>query len=193
MISDLDLCRGCSAPQVGLDEHFLEAICVEHARSVTRLFIERCTAMGDRDMKGIVPFLAGSLDALDSFDLVWDTAFGNAHRALLMRGQRDVAAIAAALAFALHLRGVPGAWSLKLPEPVTLRFGCWLLPRADEITVEATGRRVLIAVKASGKQRRAFFRRTRAGWIGAGSIRMPAARSAIVTGEPEKPSIARSS
>ncbi len=176
MISDLDLCRGCSAPQVGLDEHFLEAICVEHARCITRLFVERCTAMGDRDIRGIVPFLAGSLHALDSFDLVWDTAFGTAHRALLMRSQSDVGAIAAALAFALHIRGVPGAWFLKLPVPVTLRFGCWLLPLADEITVEATERNVLIAVKASGKQRSAFFRRTRAEWTGEGSIRMPAAR-----------------
>ncbi|PBA29001.1 hypothetical protein CKJ65_25160 [Mycobacterium intracellulare] len=66
--------------------------------------------------------------------LGWDYSFGDAYRSI-MNGGHDAALVAASVAAHLGTCGIPGSWSIRLGQPVRLRWSGVLLPPATSVEV----------------------------------------------------------
>jgi hypothetical protein len=113
-----------------------ETIVSEHSKQVLQSFIEKYGEAVLRDSDGLIPFLLASTDLIHH-EMSWDIAFGAAH-SMLVRGQLASASIiACSLALQLNWHGLPSEWEVQLNYPSRMRFGNWLLPCSDKISVRA--------------------------------------------------------
>jgi HEXXH motif-containing protein len=137
------LLRALSYPHEDRADDVAEAIAVREGRAILERFLDR---YGHRlRLRG--HGLAESLESASStltLRSAWDPWAGAAARSL--RGE-DPAPERTAMLAALHLAaaGEPGGpWSCMLYEPARLRFGRWLLPPVERVTllVDGAGPRV---------------------------------------------------
>ena len=133
--------RGFACPQGELDKDLLEACVVEHGRQTVDAFIARYDDRLERYASGLAPVLLGWLQGDDTYETVWNPAFGAMRAALLSPDAQDVERSAGALGLRLHECGYPGQWELQLDTPVRFRFDRWLLPRSNALRVSATPRK----------------------------------------------------
>jgi HEXXH motif-containing protein len=168
---DLD-CSCFACPQAGPTEPLLDLVVVGHAAQTVRAFVDRYASELKRDGCGLISLLTSLACLEQTFDTVWDPAFGGIFAAL-MNGKDDPAHRAAALALRLHQCGYPGDWEVPLRYPTYLRFDRWLLPSATAVQVSATTEMITIRTWNAGASSEAVFRRGDSGWHGTGGIPLP--------------------
>ena len=105
---DLVYC-GFACPQVGLDPSFLEMLVVEHARQTLETFTERHRSHLESYGAGLIPLFTSWLQFDETFQTVWDPAFGGVFAGLLNEAD-PMEQRAAALALRLHECGHAGEW-----------------------------------------------------------------------------------
>lgn len=145
MTDDLAL-AGFAGPTEGLDRELLDLLVADHARQVVQAFLERRGSRLDVAAPGVSDGLARWIEMDDSFETAWHVSFGDLHAALLSDDEPDDAAVATAAALRLSERGLRASWEARFRQPTHLRFGAWVLPKADELHVAAAGDRVDIDI-----------------------------------------------
>ncbi len=164
MIDENQIYRGFSCPQVGLDEEFFELVVIEHARQTVQKFIERYHGRIDFQGGGLGSVLSNWLRCDDTFETVWNSAFGEAFAAVFRNGTNDIERRAAMLALRLHECSHLGEWEVQLSKPVRFRFGPWLLPAADAMQVSAVPQSVAVNMRTANVWRKTTFRYSENGW-----------------------------
>ncbi|GHO82599.1 aKG-HExxH-type peptide beta-hydroxylase [Dictyobacter formicarum] len=170
------LYRVFSCPQENFSNDFLEIITVTYAQELCRHFLARFGEDLQRRSNGLLAFLETWLEhEKATFDTVWNLAFGEVKQVLLPGSQNDHVRTAAALALQLQYSNnqLTNEWSIQLTAPTRLKWGRWLLPTADWLTVSSEGRQVTIRLRYQGKERQVAFRQGDEGWKGENIEQMP--------------------
>jgi hypothetical protein len=173
MIAESEIYRGFSCPQAGLDDEFLELVVTEHAHQTVQKFIECFKGRMELQGEGLGSVLSNWLQCEDTFETVWNAAFGEVFAAVFRNGADDIERRAAVAALRLHERGHLGEWELQLSKPVRFRFDRWLLPPADAMQVSATARSVTLNVRTENAWRKSTFRQSENGWETTNAEAMP--------------------
>lgn len=155
--------RGCACPHVGHDKPFLDLLVADHAQQVVDAFIKRYGNDLESSSSGLVPALTSWLSRDETFETVWNPAFGHAH-AVLLSAAGDLECCAGTLGLRLHECGQAGEWELHLRNPVRFRFDRWLLPPARTIEVSATSQAVSIRTQSPNGWEKNTFQRNGNGW-----------------------------
>jgi hypothetical protein len=190
---DLAYC-GLSCPHVGQDKPLLELLVADHAREVVRAFIKRYAGDLERCGTGVEPMLTSWLSRNETFETVWNSAFGHVH-ALLLSQAGDLERCACTLGLRLHECGHAGEWRIHLPDPVRFRFDRWLLPPAHTIEVSATPQTVSIHTQSANGWERTTFQRSGDGWSTTNADALPVfirpgTRWTVLTTESLSPALA---
>lgn len=164
MIAESQIYSGFSCPQVGLAKEFLELVVTEHARQTVQKFIECYNGRMEIRGRGLGSVLSNWLQCTDTFETVWNSAFGEVFAAVFRNGAQDIERRAAMLALRLHECGHACEWEQQLSKPVRFRFDRWLLPPADTIEVSATPQAVTLNVRTSNAWRKTTFQHGENGW-----------------------------
>lgn len=164
MIAESQIYSGFSCPQVGLDRELLEVVVTEHARQSVQKFIECYSGRMELRASGLRSVLNNWLQCTDTFETVWNPAFGEVFAAVFRNGADDIERRAAMLALRLHERNHAGQWELPLSKPVRFRFDRWLLPPADTIEVLATAESVTLNMRTANGWRKTTFQHSENGW-----------------------------
>ncbi|MGH9326625.1 MAG: aKG-HExxH-type peptide beta-hydroxylase [Terriglobia bacterium] len=164
MIAESQIYSGFSCPQVGLEKDFLDLVITEYARQSVQKFIECYGGQIQLRAGGIRPVLSNWLQCADTFETVWNSAFGEVFAAVFRNGAQDIERCAALLALRLHECGHEGEWGLQLSKPVRFRFDRWLLPAADAMEVSAMSQAVTLNVRTADIWQKAAFQRSENGW-----------------------------
>jgi HEXXH motif-containing protein len=158
--------RGFSCPQEGLDETFLELLCIKHAHQTVQLFLERFHEELDKRGRGVVELLERWLSGAKDFDTVWHPAFEHAWAAIRAGGASAALEAGAALSLRLGEVGLSGKWSLTLDTPAELRWSHWPLPVADRVGVSSDGRTANIITALGEAKYESVLTRFAEGWQG---------------------------
>jgi HEXXH motif-containing protein len=163
--------RGFANPFEPLDDDFLEAVCVLHARELVGRFLDRFREKLRERAEGLDSALERWLAAEATFDDVWDPAFGRLRLCLEGRESPDVVGSAAAAALRIAERGGGADWEARLPSATRLRIGQLLLPPGDRLGVSADKRRIALRV-SRGRRTRTWTlpRRSDDGAVNAGGL-----------------------
>ncbi len=165
--------RGYSCPHEELDALLLDQIASIHAREVLRRFLNRYSERLRRSGSGIFEILSSSLEQPTSFSVVWDPAFAYCRAAILQPECQDATNVAASVALRLAAEGLPSEWQLTLDDTAThLRWGNWLLPKAERISVFSDGRTAEVRVRAGSSSQIVRFVRANQDWGGEGASRL---------------------
>ncbi|GLV55779.1 hypothetical protein KDH_26230 [Dictyobacter sp. S3.2.2.5] len=171
------LYQGFSCPQENFSNDFLEIITVTYAQELCRRFLARFGADLQRRSSGLLAFFEAWLEhEKATFDTVWNLAFGEVKQALISGSQNDYVRTAAALALQLQYSSnnqLTNEWSLQLTTPTRLKWGRWLLPTADWLTVSSKSRQVTIRLRYQGEEKQVTFRRDNEGWNGEDAEQLP--------------------
>ncbi|MDQ2808224.1 MAG: hypothetical protein M3Z04_15125, partial [Chloroflexota bacterium] len=135
MSADDQLYHGFACPQEPFDYEFLEVVATGYARALCELFLNRFGPAIDAAGAGLTSLLRTGLAADASFEMVWNLAFGEIKRTLMVPAQSDVLYAATALGLHLNCWRQAGIWQQNLRVPTRLRWGHWLLPTADWLAV----------------------------------------------------------
>jgi HEXXH motif-containing protein len=149
--------RGFASPLEPLNEAFLDAVTVEHARQITRRFLRRFSSRIKKQSDGLVPALERWLSREAGFEDVWDLAFGRLRAALEENAPPDVLRRTAEAALRLAERGCPGEWEARFRRAIRLRIGRFLLPVADRLRVRADGSRLELLLSHNGRAKTLVF------------------------------------
>ena len=167
MIDENEIYRGFSCPQVGLEKEFLELVVTEYARQTVEKFIECYRARLELRSGGLAVVLTNWLQGTDTFETVWNSAFGEVFKAVFRNNEDHADNIerdAAMLGLRLHECGHTGEWELQLSEPLRFRFDRWLLPSAHTMKVLATQQAVTIRTRTANVWQDTTFHRRENGW-----------------------------
>jgi HEXXH motif-containing protein len=157
--------RGFACPYEEFSAEFFELVAVEHARSVCRVFLERFSDEIGAASDGLLAMLTTWLDGDATLEDVWTLGTGRLRAAL--RDGRGNECLSAATEFVVDLqsRGLPGTWTVRLPAPVRLHWGSYLLPSADTLAIESNGERATITSRHGLTETVSSLDRTRSGWV----------------------------
>lgn len=144
---------GFSCPQEGLNNRLVAAVTAEHARAYARNFIEQFRSELKQNGDGLDALLERAVEFNLDFETTWDLAFSNARLAVLNPSAAAVLPTAAALALRLQRLPIEGRWSLRFKSATPLRWERWILPPAEQITVNATNGELAIVLRR-GRSRR---------------------------------------
>lgn len=164
MITESQIYSGFSCPQAGLDEDVLELVVTEHAHQTLQKFIGCYSGRMELRGGGLGSVLSNWLESTDTFETVWNPAFGEIFAAVFRDVADDIERRAAMLALRLHECCHAGEWELELPQPVRFRFDRWLLPPADAMQVSATPQAVTLNIRTANVWRMSTFQRSENGW-----------------------------
>lgn len=163
MTTESQIYGGFSCPQAGLEKEFLELVVTEHARQTVQKFIE-CYSGRMQLQGGLGLVLSNWLQCTDTFETVWNSAFGEVFASVFRNGAQDIERCAAMLALRLHECSHGGEWELQLSKPVRFRFDRWLLPAADAMKVSATPQAVILNMRTGSLWRKTTFQRSGNDW-----------------------------
>jgi HEXXH motif-containing protein len=165
--------KGFSCPQESLNGEVLELIASGYARELTARFVTRYGRQLDGQGDGLVAMLRDSINKDQGFEIAWDPAFGQIRKVLSLDRPSNVISRAAALGLRLHECGIKGQWELRLNAPTRLRMGCWLLPIADYINVQAGTKRISVQTRFQGSVTPVTFWRCEGDWKSQGAEGLP--------------------
>lgn len=165
--------RGFACPQEQFHDNFLEIVAVGYARAICQAFLERFGEDLNRRGSGVTSLIAAWLEHDTVFNHVWNLAFGEVKRSLMLRDQSDHVRAAAALALQLQYCGYLGTWECQLPSPTRLRWGHWLLPSADWISVTDDEQEIFARLRYKGLEKRTTFRWSEGKWKVEGAEELP--------------------
>jgi HEXXH motif-containing protein len=156
-----------------LDRSFLETLVIDHGRQTVEAFLDRHAARLELKGNGLAPALTSWLQRDETFDAVWNFAFGDIYSALVSDQPDEVDRSAAALAIRLHAFGLEGEWQFEVDQPAGFLFDRWLLPLSDAVRVSATGGCVSIDTRTADGWRQTTFRRGENGWDSSNGRSLP--------------------
>ena len=150
--------KGFSSPYEKLNKNFLEILTVGYARALCQAFLDRFGQQLFDKHEGIFSSISSWLECDTTFDIVWDAAFGQIKRTLMISHQQDdYLRAAASVALRIQFSGQPGYWKLNFTYPIKLNWGYWPLPIADFIEVQSNGQQAIIRSKYCGVETRTNF------------------------------------
>jgi hypothetical protein len=155
---------GFSCPHLPLNSEFVELLVAEHARQALEVFVGRNNASLNARGGGLVDTLSNWNPGQNSFDTVWDLAFGEMIASLSSGTQFDISSSGAAVALRLHASGHTGEWEIDCEHPVRYTFDRWLLPAGEAIKVFADGEGVSVRTRLEGVTQQTKFSRDADGW-----------------------------
>ncbi|WP_395853503.1 aKG-HExxH-type peptide beta-hydroxylase [Cystobacter fuscus] len=161
------LLRALSTPYEVIDSRVIDF--ASHSTSVQpiRPFLEqhraRLEAAGGA---GLCELLGEWLKPERRLETVWDPVFGDLRRVHRDKVTEALERHAALLGLKLQAEGfVEGEWSLSLGGEHRLRWGTWLLPPADGLSVRARTNEVCLELRLGGTTRRVEGRRSEGKWV----------------------------
>lgn len=137
----------------------------EYAAGLASAYLGRIAATIERSSQDLVAYLsswvAAPLESVGDRRVGtpvpgWDYAFGDAYRTLMNVGGNHTW-VSASIAAHLGACGVPGSWSIHLEEPFRMRWGNWLLPPAEYLSVKAESTSALVEYAGPGGSGEASF------------------------------------
>ncbi len=164
--------RGFSCPYEHFDESLFSLLIREHAAIVGRLFTDQYRETLTKNSCGLSDALENWIEEDFSIESPLDPAFGEALWAIVDCDPGKSVAAGCAIALYLGSQGLPSTWSAQLSEARTLRWGEYVIPRAESLAVESNGRQAFIEWRINGTANRVQLSRTEAGWESA-MERMP--------------------
>ncbi|GAB4197018.1 MAG: hypothetical protein OHK0022_15000 [Roseiflexaceae bacterium] len=160
-------------PEAALSNRLMTAVAGEFAYQVVRLLFHTAGDAIHQRSRGVLALLSLWIGSEHDFDVVWDGVFGDVYDAVRSKDAASKTAAAAALALHLAAHGFSGEWEISFDQPLRLRWGWWLLPRASRIAVQSDGHRALIKASVPGAPQQAALHRRDGVWEAQGLERLP--------------------
>ncbi len=176
-----NLSRGFACPQEQWSSCLADTITLEHARHVVRLFITQHRNVLKANSEGLTELIEAWVPpAFPSGTSLpyWNAAFSNAYESVGRRHVSDILAAGALLGVHLNALGENGAWSVRLPEPRSVRWSHFLIPKALELCVLSDGSTANLCTWDGASRRRLSFERgpAPAQWRARAAIELPVLR-----------------
>jgi hypothetical protein len=160
-------------------EDLHDLLITEHATSVAQLMLDQHRNEIRSASPGLVDALQIWLDGGFSVARPSDPAFGQAQSALGAAVPAEAVDAGCAIALYLASEGLPAKWDVPLSKARTLRWGAFMLPRAERIAIESDGSAAVIETRNNGASHRIQLHGGAAGWI---SDLAPMARIGVAEG-----------
>lgn len=161
--------RGFSCPQEQLDQSLLEAVVVEFAREMTHRFVEKYRAEVARGRASLGDFILSWTESEANYETAWSLEFGEVSKMVLTHDPGDLHLHAAALGLRLAECGQSGEWSFSLGCRSRLRWGRWLLPEWDGISLASDGTEAELQLSLGADRLSLALSRDAEGWNAPGA------------------------
>jgi HEXXH motif-containing protein len=131
--------RGFSCPYEPLDDALLEGVAIRHYRRALRTYVLRhAEFLEQRGSGGLVDVCRRWFDSDVDFETVWHLAFGKMREVLGHRmPEAEILSSGARIGLRLVEMGMTGDFEVELGSVVRFRFGRWLLPECDRLSLHA--------------------------------------------------------
>lgn len=165
----IELSKGFSCPLSSTDTGHLTTIVVEHAKLLTRSFLDAFGQELQAHGHGLYEFIEQGIDSID-FEIAWDSLFPSLYRHV--HSYDAYAARKAAMGIGLKLAwaGVEGTWSFDAARPHAFRWGEWYLPKTQSLRLSVTRGSAKLDLPGMGCVE---YHRCPSGWRGVGLQTQP--------------------
>jgi hypothetical protein len=159
--------RGMSCPQEPIDEELIEYIALESSRAILQSFLTELKPSVDSSSIGLTTLLSEWVERATPSAAAWHFSFGNlAYITKLPKRANEAVKYAASSALHLMSHGAVGAWRADFSEPQPVLWGEYVLPSADEISVQSDGKNAILEIQADSTAHVLEFSRSPSGWKG---------------------------
>jgi HEXXH motif-containing protein len=157
--------RAFSCPEEPFDTDFMAFIISTHAADSVMRFLAAFGSAVEEHSNGLRQFLSKEVKKGIAADAAWDSSFSYIFRVVQGTNKSSPILLAAAAGVRLNAFGAVGTWTADWQYPMAqLRWGQWLLPAANGLSVSSDGNQATVIIRGQQLTRTITFHRIRDGW-----------------------------